>query len=64
MNPLVIDSIETIIRRVNAGAPIINLPTSEISLDLLLDTDRISLEDAEMMADIEDDHSHGESLGS
>jgi G3E family GTPase len=64
MSPLILDSIETIIRRVNAGAPIIDLPTSDISLDLLLDTDRISFEDAEMMADIEDDHHHVESLGS
>ena len=46
----------------NTYAPIINLPTDQISLDFLLDTGRISLEDAEKMANTEDEHTHSETL--
>jgi G3E family GTPase len=59
---MILDSIEDIIRRVNTRAPIINLPIEKISLDLLIDTGRISLEDAEEMAHIEDEHTHSETL--
>ncbi len=59
---MILSSIEDIIRRVNAQAPIINLPTKQISLDLLLDTGRISFEDTEKMASIEDEHTHSETL--
>ena len=59
---MILDSIEDIIRRVNALAPIINLPTDKISLDLLLDTGRISLEDADKMSHTKDDHAHSETL--
>ncbi len=62
-NQLTLDSIEDIIRRVNVHAPIINTPTEQIPIDLLLDTDRISLEDIEKMAQIEDEHTHSETLG-
>ncbi len=61
-SPMILSSIEDIIRRVNAQAPIINLPTKQISLDLLLDTGRISFEDTEKMASIEDEHTHSETL--
>jgi G3E family GTPase len=59
---MILNSIEDIIRRVNAQAPIINLPTEKISLELLLDTGRISLEDAEKMVNTEDEHTHSETL--
>lgn len=63
-SPLVLGSIEDVIRRVNSQAPIINLPTEKISLDLLLDTGRISLEDAKKMTNTEDEHTHNETLWS
>ncbi len=61
-NKQILDSIEDIIRRVNAYAPIINRSTVKISLDLLLDTERISLADAGKLATIQDEHSHSESM--
>jgi G3E family GTPase len=59
---MTLESIEDIIRRVNIYAPIINLPTDQIPLDLLLDTERISLEDKEKMREIEDNHTHSETF--
>jgi G3E family GTPase len=59
---MILSSIEDIIRRMNAQTPIINLPTEQISLDFLLDTNRISLEDADKMTNIEDEHTHSETL--
>lgn len=59
---MILNSIEDIIRRVNAQAPIINLPTENISLDLLLDTSRISPEDLEKMKHTEDEHTHSQSI--
>jgi G3E family GTPase len=61
-SPMILSSIEDIIRRMNAQTPIINLPTEQISLDFLLDTNRISLEDADKMTNIEDEHTHSETL--
>lgn len=61
-NKQILESIEDIIRRVNAYAPIINRATGNITLDLLLDTNRISLEDAEKMAETLDEHTHSESM--
>jgi G3E family GTPase len=60
--PMILGSIEDVIRRVNAHAPIIHLPTAQIPLDLLLDTDRISLEDAKEMVDTRDEHTHSETF--
>ncbi len=60
--PIILGSITDIIRRVNAQAPIINLPTNQISLDLLLDTERISLVDIAKMVNIEDEHTHSGTL--
>ncbi len=62
INPMILESITDIIRRVNAYAPILNMPTKDIPLDALLDTDRISLDDAENMASISDEHSHSETM--
>lgn len=58
----ILESIEDIIRRVNAYAPIINLPTEKITLDHLLDTNRISFEDAEKLTNTTDEHTHSESM--
>lgn len=62
VNPMILNSIEDIIRRVNAYAPILNMPTGDIPLDALLDTERISLADAENMLHISDEHSHSETM--
>ena len=62
-NKQILDSIEDIIRRVNAYAPIINRKTEDIPLDLLLDTDRITPEDAEKLNNTTDEHHHSESMG-
>ncbi|NRH21024.1 GTP-binding protein [Candidatus Gracilibacteria bacterium] len=62
-NQNILNSIEDIIRRVNAYAPIINLPTEKISLELLLDTNRISIEDSEKLSEINDNHTHSETMG-
>ena len=59
---MILNSIEDIIRRVNAYAPILNMPTGDIPLDALLDTERISLADAENMLHISDEHSHSETM--
>jgi len=48
---------------VNAYAPIINRKTEDIPLDLLLDTDRITPEDAEKLNNTTDEHHHSESMG-
>lgn len=61
-NQNIINSIEDIIRKVNIYAPIINLPTEKISLDLLLDTNRISLETTEKLSEINDSHTHSENM--
>lgn len=58
----ILESIEDIIRRVNAYAPIINLPTQKITLDHLLDTHRITLEDAQKMTNTNDEHVHSDSI--
>jgi hypothetical protein len=47
---------------VNAYAPIINRKTENISLDLLLDTNRISIEDTEKLTKTTDEHTHSESM--
>lgn len=57
---MILRSVEDIIRRVNIRAPIINIPTGKISLDLLLDTHRISPQDADKIAHTEDEHIHSE----
>ncbi|MBX9809885.1 GTP-binding protein [Candidatus Gracilibacteria bacterium] len=59
----ILESIEDIIRKVNAYAPILNTKTENITLDHLLDTDRISLEDAQKLSETTDEHAHSESMG-
>ena len=59
---MILNSIEDIIRRVNAYAPILNMLTEDIPLDALLDTDRISLTDAENMTHISDEHTHSATM--
>jgi G3E family GTPase len=59
----ILESIEDIIRRVNAYAPIINLPTEKITLDHLIDTNRISIEDAQKLNNTTDEHHHSDSMG-
>lgn len=61
-NQQILNSIEDIIRRVNAYAPIINRETEDISLDLLLDTNRISIEDMGKLSETTDEHTHSESM--
>lgn len=62
IDPMILNSIEDIIRRVNAYAPILNMRIEDIPLDALLDTDRISLTDAENMTHISDEHTHSETM--
>ena len=48
---IILDSIENIIRKVNAQAPIINVKTDQIPINLLLDTCRISDEEIQKRID-------------
>ncbi len=56
-------AIDDIIRRVNAYAPIIREPIANISIETLLDTERVSLESAEKLKNTEDVHMHEETIG-
>ena len=58
------DFIETVVRRVNAWAPIIRTSQAIVSLDLLLDTARIDETKEQEIREKEDDHTHSESLTS
>ena len=54
--------IELAVRKINALAPVITTPLSQIPLDVLLDTDRLDTPDIERLRDTTDDHTHSESL--
>lgn len=59
---IILDSIENIIRKVNAQAPIINVKTDQIPINLLLDTCRISDEEIQKITNSQDTHTHLESM--
>ena len=61
-DPRILGSIEDIIRRVNALAPIIDTPTDMIPLEMLLDTERITEDGEEILRDTQDEHTHGDAL--
>jgi G3E family GTPase len=54
--------LETVIRRVNYGAPIYRTSQAIVPLELLLDTTRITSMDEEKMRETSDDHTHAESM--
>ena len=56
------DFIETVVRRVNAWAPIVRTSHGEVALDLLLDTARIDETDEENIRNITDEHTHSDSM--
>lgn len=57
-----LDLIETIVRRVNAYAPIIHTSYGTVSLELLLDTHRIDEEKSETLANTTDEHTHRDDM--
>ena len=59
-----LDLIESVIRRVNAFAPIVHTSYGNVALDLLLDTHRIDESGEKTLRETTDDHTHGESMGS
>lgn len=56
------DLIETIVRRVNADAPIYRTSQAIVPLDLLLDTTRIHEDTIEVMKNTSDEHAHSGSM--
>lgn len=58
------DFIETVVRRVNAWAPIVRTSHAVVSLDLLLDTARIDTEDEAKMRETVDEHTHSSTMSS
>ncbi len=58
------DFIETVVRRVNAWAPIVRTSHGVVSLALLLDTARIDTENVEKIRETPDDHTHSDSMTS